>query len=135
MIKAKWFIYTVLIGILPFLLRLFIYFVSAKSNIEFIMNESDFIVFGLVLNLTNLNELENKETSLWKTQVIGIATIQVIIYSGILVASYITELPGDAVIDSTILFYCSLFLSVCSFLFSYSIYDKLSKIQLANEHS
>ncbi len=133
MIKAKWLIYTVAIGLLPFLLRLLIYLVGNETKLEFLMNESDFIVFGLVLNLTNLNELEHKESSIWKTTMIGIAAIQIAFYAGLLVISYITEFPEQQVINPNLLFYCSLVLSGISFVFSYSIYDRITKIASKDE--
>lgn len=133
MIKTKWLIYTVAIGLLPFLLRALIFLIGKDTNIEFLMNEADFIVFGLVLNLTNLNELEHKATSIWKTKMIGIASLQIAIYAGILVASYITEFPNQNIIDSTLLFYGSLIISILSFLFSYAIYDRINKDNSTNE--
>ncbi|MEZ4884695.1 MAG: hypothetical protein R3E32_08225 [Chitinophagales bacterium] len=134
MIKTKWLIYTVAIGLLPFLLRLLMFVVGKNAGYDFLMNESDFITFGLVLNLTNLNELEHKKESVWKTQMIGLAAIQVAVYAGILVISYITEFPKQEIIRPHILFYCSLILSIISFIFSYSIYDRLNKLSI-NEQS
>lgn len=133
MVKTKWLIYTVAIGLLPFLLRLLIFLIGKDTNVEFLMNEADFIVFGLVLNLTNLNELEHKKASIWKTKMIGIAALQIAFYAGILVVSYITEFPNQNIINPTLLFYCSLTLSIISFLFSYSIYDRINKTNTENE--
>lgn len=133
MVKTKWLIYTVAIGLLPFLLRLLIFLIGKNTDMEFLMNEADFIVFGLVLNLTNLNELEHKKASIWKTKMIGIAALQVAFYAGILVVSYITEFPNQNIINPTLLFYCSLVLSIISFLFSYSIYDRINKTNTENE--
>jgi len=127
MIKTKWLIYTVAIGLLPFTIRLLMFVIGKNTTLEFLMNESDFIVFGLVLNLTNLNELEHKKKSIWKTKMIGIAALQIAFYSGILAMSYITEFPNQEIINTRVLFYCSFGLSILSLIFSYSIYDRLNK--------
>jgi hypothetical protein len=103
------------------------YLIGQNTTLDFLMNEADFIVFGLVLNLTNLNELEHRESSVWKTQKIGLAAIQVAFYAGILILSYITEFPNQAIINPNLLFYSSLALSIGSFVFSYSIYDRIQK--------
>ena len=94
---------------------------------DFLMNESDFIILGLVLNLTNLNELENQSKGQWKSIMIGSSAIQIAIYAGILALSYITEL-NDQLIEESTLFWCALVLSLGSFMLSFSIFDRLTKI-------
>lgn len=125
MIKTKWLIYTVLIGMLPFLIRLSLYIMLSERSVSFLMNESDFIILGLVLNLSNLNELEGEKQNKWKTLMTGISAVQIAIYAGILAISYITEINSE-IINEKILFWCSLFLALVSFLMSYAIYDKLN---------
>ena len=84
--KTKWLIYTVVIGLIPFLIRSFICLFDKTSSISYWINETDFIIFGLVLNLSNINELEDKkvENQIWKTKKIGYSVLQIIIYSAIL---------------------------------------------------
>ena len=125
MIKTKWIIYTVLIGLLPFIIRLLLYVVAKERSIDFLMNESDFIILGLVLNLTNLNELENQDNGKWKSIMIGSSAVQIAIYSGILALSYISELYSN-IIEVKTLFWCALILALGSFLLSFSIYDRLT---------
>ena len=127
MLKAKWLIYTVLIGLLPFLIRLFFYFVTTVDS-SFLMNEGDFVVFGLVLSLTNLNELEHRKQSIWKTKMIGGAAVQVAFYASILGLSYASEVQNQTLVNPNALFVCALGVALFSFLFSYSIYNKLSKV-------
>ena len=131
MIKTKWLIYTVLIGLLPFIIRLLLYLVIKDRSLDFLMNESDFIILGLVLNLTNLNELENQSRGQWKSVMIGSSAIQIAIYAGILALSYVTELNNQLIEEST-LFWCALILSLGSFLLSFSIYDRLTKIHTSD---
>jgi len=128
MLKTKWIIYTVLIGLLPFIIRLLLYIVAKEKSLDFLMNESDFIILGLVLNLTNLNELENQNKGKWKTYMIGVSALQIAIYAGILALSYITEINSE-LIDLKTLFWCAVILSIGSLLLSFSIYDRLTKKQ------
>lgn len=127
MVKTKWLIYTVLIGLLPFIIRLILYIVVKDKSLDFLMNESDFIILGLVLNLTNLNELENQSKGQWKSIMIGSSAVQIAIYAGILALSYITELNNQLIEEST-LFWCALILSLGSFMLSFSIFDRLTKM-------
>jgi len=129
-IKIKWLIYTVAIGLLPFIIRFLMFIVSESRDLNFLMNESDFIILGLVLNITNINELQNKQADLWKIRVIGLTLLQIAIYSGLLALSYLTEIPDQKMINSDSLFICSLFLSFCSLIFSYAIYTKLSNQEI-----
>ena len=131
MIKTKWLIYTVLIGLLPFIIRILLYLVIKDRSLDFLMNESDFIILGLVLNLTNLNELENQSKGQWKSVMIGSSAVQIAIYAGILALYYVTELNNQLIEEST-LFWCALVLSLGSFLLSFSIYDRLTKIHTSD---
>lgn len=54
--KIKWLIYTVLVGLIPIMSRLLVWLVSNKVGIE-ILNASDFVAFGLVLHISNINEI------------------------------------------------------------------------------
>ncbi len=80
--KAKWLIYTVLVGLLPALLRMLIWLISQDRDIG-ILNAADFIVFGLILHISNINEIErfaDREKS-WKTTQNVISVFFIIIYS------------------------------------------------------
>ncbi len=66
--KTKWLIYTVLVGLLPILSRLLVWAVTKEGSIN-IFSPSDFVAFGLVLHISNINEIEhftNVEKE-WKT--------------------------------------------------------------------
>lgn len=131
--KDKWIIYTVAIGLLPFIIRCAFYFISNGLNVEFIMSESDFVIFGLVLNLTNLNELEHREASIWKTRMIGLSIMQVAFYSAILILSYITEIEDNVLINEDVLFYFSLAVALVSFILSYTIINKINEVADGND--
>ena|ERR1700712_923702 len=129
MIKAKWLIYTVIIGLIPFLVRAFLYIVIKKTEPNYIFNASDMVVFGLVLNLSNINELEDNEKidRLWKTTCIGASTISIILFATFLVVTYFSELDNAKILDINNL---KIFIGIScifSFIFSYAIFNRLNK--------
>lgn len=128
--KTKWLIYTVLIGLIPFLIRSFIALFDKTGTIEYWLNETDFIILGLVLNLTNINELEDKdfEDKIWKTRNIGFSVVSIALFSAILAIVTFSEFKVNTDLDKTVVKACSIILALVSFLFSYSIYNRLNKI-------
>jgi uncharacterized membrane protein len=128
--KTKWLIYTVLIGLIPFLIRSFIALFDKTGTIEYWLNETDFIILGLVLNLTNINELEDKdfEDKIWKTRNIGFSVISIALFSAILAIVTFSDFKTNTDLDKTVVKACSITLAMVSFLFSYSIYNRLNKI-------
>lgn len=129
--KTKWLIYTVLIGLIPFLIRSFIALIDKTATIDYWLNETDFIVLGLVLNLTNINELEDRTFTdmLWKTRNIGYSIISIAFFSAILAIVTYTDFKNNPDLDRTILKCCSISLAVVSFIFSYSIYNRLNTLE------
>lgn len=129
--KTKWLIYTVLIGLIPFLIRTFIFLIDKKATYDFWLNAADFIVLGLVLNLTNINELEDKEleNKQWKTKTIGLSVVFIALYAAILAILTYTEFKLIGDIDKGMVKYCSIGLAFASFLFSYAIFNRLNTIE------
>lgn len=98
---TKWFIYTVIIGALPFIVRLLIY--TAKKNIDpsYIVNIVDLVTFGLVLHVSQINELdswkgmsENK-----KTLFRSISLVFVLCFSALLGLAYEADLDKSGSYD------------------------------------
>ena len=56
--KSKWFVYTVLVGLIPIASRLLIW-VTSKAGTVPAFAPQDFVAFGLVLHITAINELEH----------------------------------------------------------------------------
>jgi hypothetical protein len=106
--KTKWLIYTVIIGLIPFLIRTFIALFDKSRSVAFWLNETDFIVLGLVLNLTNINELEDKdiENKVWKTKNIGISVIFIALFSAIFAIVTYSDFKGNPDIDKSIVKGC-----------------------------
>ncbi len=126
--KTRWIFSTVIIGLLPFILRLSIYLVSEKSDINFLMAGSDFAILGLVLNLTNINEIEHKVGDHWKSLIIGVSIVLIAFCAGFLALSYVSDLPGQNLIRREVIFYIALGLGAVSLIFSYSVYNMIQKL-------
>jgi len=128
MTKTKWLIYTVLIGLIPFIIRFIIYLVTLDVKLNYIFNEIDMIAFGLVLNVSNITELDGNNTvsDKWKTTNIGLSVMLVILFAAFLSVSYISELPGIKMFDKSAIKWLSLTASLGSLLFSYSIFRRFT---------
>ncbi|WP_454047424.1 hypothetical protein [Chryseobacterium sp. Marseille-Q8038] len=131
MIKTKWLIYTVIIGLIPFLIRTIIALFDKLGSLDYWINEVDFISFGLILNLSVINELEDKnlQDKIWKSRNIGFAIVFLILFSAILAIVTYSDFKVNKDLDKTVVKCCSVILSVITFIFSYSIYNRLNTLQ------
>jgi Na+/alanine symporter len=124
--KIKWLIYTVIVGMLPVLLRLFVWLVDNTKTVE-PFSAADFVMFGLVLHISNINEIEHlpRLDKTWKTIQNGISIVFITIYS---VFFTLTLLSGinPPLVDQMKINYCAAVLNVVSLFSSYTIYDKIS---------
>ena len=122
--KIKWLIYTVLVGLIPILSRLIVWLVTKEGSVN-LFSPSDFVAFGLVLHISNINEIEHfsgiqKE---WKTAQNGISIAFIAFYSVL----FALTLIGENIVDVNAITICTMVLSVVSFLISYTVYDRISK--------
>jgi len=122
--KIKWLIYTVLVGLIPILSRLIVWLVTKEGSVN-LFSPSDFVAFGLVLHISNINEIEHfsgiqKE---WKTAQNGISIAFIAFYSVL----FALTLIGENIVDVNAITICTMVLSVVSFIISYSVYDRISK--------
>ena len=132
--KTKWIIYTVLIGLMPFLIRLFVFMLSADREWGLLFNPVDFIFLGLTLNLTNLNELNNEKLEpILKLKFEGYSVIQIILLSGILGILYFAEQSQKDILDKTIALVCAIAFCLLSFIFSNAIMNKLNSLDDGND--
>lgn len=123
--KIKWLIYTVFVGLLPILSRIIVWIVTKAGTIE-IFSPTDFVAFGLILHISIINEIEHfidvgKD---WKTIQNGVSILFIAVYSVL----FALNIVGKDFIDIQAIKYCTFGLSVVSFLLSYSVYDRVSKI-------
>ena len=126
-IKIKWLIYTVLVGLIPVLSRALIWFISQNRTIDF-FNASDFVAFGLVLHISNINQIEhfnNLEKS-WKTIQNGLSIAFISFYS-VLFACTLLGQSNPGLINVRAITGFSIGFSFVSFLMSFTVYDTISK--------
>lgn len=114
----KWFVYTVLIGLVPVLCRLCVWLVTKDGTVD-VVAPADFVMFGLVLHIAIINEMEHLEeyANEFKTFQNGISGIFLIIY-GLLFA--MTLLPN--LVDLDTIQKCLYSLSFVSFLLGFSVF-------------
>jgi hypothetical protein len=95
--RRKWFIYTVLLGVIPLLTRAIVYGASPKSTGWEWLSEADLIAFAFVLCITNLNALEHEEgvDRSWKTTTNGLSIALIFLAAVIFALSCVIGLnPG-----------------------------------------
>ena len=126
--KIKWLMYTVLVGLLPILSRLMVWAVTKEGTVN-LWSPSDFVAFGLVLHISNINEIEHFSGlgKNWKTIQNGISIVFIVVYSVLFALTLIGERIGESLININAITLCTMVLSVVSFLISYSVYDRITK--------
>ncbi len=124
---TKWLMYTVLVGLIPIGARLLIWGISENRDKDMI-NAADFVVFGLILHISNINEIEhfNDDHKSWKTIQNG-TSIAFIAWYGILFAAHLLGQANPGLIDTNVTKYVVMSFSVISFLLSFSIYKRISR--------
>lgn len=123
--KIKWFIYTVLVGMIPIISRLLITSIINKENVTFLV-ATDFIALGLVLHISIINELEHLKNEIdWKTVQNGMSITFIAAYSVLFSLGILNEeIPG--MIDKSILLKSSVILVVTSFILSLSVFHRVN---------
>lgn len=121
--KERWLIYTVLVGLIPIVSRLVIWALTKAGSVE-VFSPSDFVAFGLILHISNINEIEhsNSANPRWKTIQNGTSVMFIVIYS----ALYPLILIGGEIIDPVAVALSLFALSIASLIISYSVFGNLS---------
>ena len=133
-IKIKWLIYTVLVGLIPILSRALIWFISQNRTMNF-FNSSDFVAFGLILHISNINEIEhfNDRERSWKTIQNGISIAFISFYSVLFACSLLGQ-SNPGLINEDAITHLSIVLSFASFFISFSVYHTISKLKEEKEY-
>ncbi|GAB3970878.1 hypothetical protein GCM10028806_19720 [Spirosoma terrae] len=113
-------------GAIPFFVRLFIYFFSTKLKIDYIVSEVDMVTFGLVLNVSNINELDGRSDldERKKSIYVGLSTVAIIIFGVILGVAYVADIDKTKLFNADRIKIGSAVLSIVSLIFSYSFIVK-----------
>lgn len=124
--KSKWLAYTVLVGLIPIFSRFLIWLVTKEGSIEPFAAQ-EFIAFGLVLLISNINEIEHLSgvDRPWKTAQNGTSAFLIAIH-GVLFC--LTLIGGDAIEPQAIM-QCVAITALASLGFSYALFNRISKIR------
>lgn len=126
--KIKWLMYTVLVGLIPIFARILVWTISENRNLDLI-NAADLVVFGLILHISNINEIAhfNKTDQAWRITQNGISIAFISGYS-VLLASYLLGQIQPSIVNIAFLRYISIAMCATSFIISFTIYNRLSKL-------
>lgn len=124
-----WLIFTVLIGLLPIIARLITVNMFTLKDVVCI-SPVDIIIFGIVLHVSILNELNNlQKDNEWRLIATGISTIFIIGYVLLLSAAIASE-SKNLSINLKLLFNSAVALACISFIKCFVILLHYRKIEL-----
>lgn len=131
--KIKWLIYTVLVGLIPILSRLLVWQTMTNYSVDAFC-ATDFVAFGLVLHISNINEIGYIQSidKTWKTLQSGASIIFVVFY-GVLFALALVAEKNSSIFNVVTINRIIFVLSGLSFLISYSVYDRISKLHVCGD--
>ena len=120
--KVKWLIYTVLVGLIPILSRLLVWGVT-ESGVVSLITASDFIAFGLILHISNINEIEHlsDDEKSWKTIQNGTSIVFIAFYSVLFALVMVSE-GVPSFIDANVIKTCTISLAFISLAISFSVF-------------
>lgn len=127
--KLRWLVYTVIFGMAPILIRLVVsLFVIAEDESNGInyFAASDFIAFGIVLQVSIFNEIKYHDLTdiEWKHRMMGISALFMLVYSSLYVLLLLSEIFSR--INTNALLYVSMTFSLTSLLLCYAFYDRMT---------
>ncbi|WNK21305.1 hypothetical protein P1P91_06430 [Halomonas piscis] len=127
--RVKWLAYTVLVGLIPIGSRFLIWLVSTSNTMP-LFNPSDFVAFGLVLHISNINEIEHigANDHNWKTIQNGVSLAFIVFY-GVLYALTVMSDMSPGIINLETIKYSAMILCVVSLFLSYSVFHRVSMIE------
>ncbi|MFT6909482.1 MAG: hypothetical protein ACJAS1_006201 [Oleiphilaceae bacterium] len=127
--KIKWLIYTVLVGLIPIISRFLVWGVTQAGTVS-ILAASDFIAFGLILHISNINEIEHLSDSdkSWKTIQNGTSILFIALYSVLFSLIMLSE-GAPEFVDYQVIRISVIILAAVSFLISFSVFHRISNIQ------
>jgi hydrogenase-4 membrane subunit HyfE len=120
----QWLLYTVIIGSLPFVIRLTVILLSKGHNWELLWHPIDFVFMGLTVNISNINETNHKKkhremTVFWSVILIIMLSITI----GLL---HFSEIAVETILDEQAALYTSILLCIVSLIYSYNVINNKS---------
>jgi hypothetical protein len=129
MLRVKWLLYTVLVGLIPVLARLIVYAISPKATQAFMWGEADLASFALALNIANISVIEHESTAPgWKTIVNGMSLLHVVFLGVVFTLSFLKDID-PSIVAAVRLRQAAGVLSVTSLILSFTVYDRLARAQ------
>ena len=139
--KFGWFLFIIFIGLIPFIMRLLVFFFipGTEKSLFFLFNETDFIILGFIVTINSLKELKNVSLSsknlgdtivkenIWINISVIISLFSIIIYSGIIFLSYLNNSGFN--IDLFLLKIISIILCIISVIFGFTVIDRINNIE------
>lgn len=133
--KLRWLVYTVIFGMAPILIRVVVSaFIVTGDNSENIhpLAASDFIAFGIVLQVSIFNEIKYHDLTdvEWKHRMMGVSALFMLVYSSLYVLLLLSEIFPR--INTDALLYVSMGFSVVSLILCWAFYDRMSAASRIN---
>lgn len=125
--KSKWLAYTLLVGVIPMVTRLLVWITTTPGKVS-ALNAQDFLILGLVLHASLINELEHiplKDWD-WKTLQNGSSLFFIALYSALFATTIIGERNPD-LIDTSVMLSISIVVAVWSMVLGFSVFHRLAK--------
>jgi len=135
--KDRWLFYTVGVSILPFLIRFFIFIMIPKRDWIELFSATDFVFFGLTLNLSNINELNSLKIKKKKNHILDERQKEILSNWSIFAILFLGIILGFTYIPIKVLNQCTLllsaiFLAIVSFFLSKNIINKINLLENEN---
>ena len=125
--KSKWLAHTLLVGLIPILIRLLAWFTTTNGSIR-ALAEPDLITLGLIIHISVINELEHLTTRRqeWKTIQNGLSIVFIVLYSVLYTVTIIGE-RSSYLIDENALLFVSTFLVLTSAGIGLTVFHRLAR--------
>jgi hypothetical protein len=124
--KIRWLAYTVMVGLIPFVARLATWAMLDPGPPAFA--PADLIVFGLVLHIANINELEHVPVGneSWRTIQNGVSIVFISLYMVLYALTLISE--AHILVNMRSMLFASAVLAAASLGLSFSVFHRLSSV-------
>ena len=102
--NVKWIFYTVLVGLIPVFARLLVWLVDQSSSVP-AFDATDFIIFGLVLHISIINEIEHlhQGNQSWKTAHNGTSLLFIVMFAVLFACQILDQAKPELFNDAAIL--------------------------------
>ncbi len=127
--NVKWIFYTVLVGLIPVFARLIVWIVDESRSVP-AFDATDFIIFGLVLHISIINEIEHlhQGNQSWKTAHNGTSLLFIVILAVLFACQILDQAKPELFNDAAILsIACAM--GAVSFLLSLTVLYRLSRLR------